>query len=282
MKVLHVTSSYPLRPGDSTAPFMEEITQALAHRGHNIRVITPAAQGLQTGTRAGVEVTAYHYGPRWLQVWGYGRSLDERGHTKVLAVLVAPLAMGSMLRAIRRAMRSWKPDAVHLHWLIPQGVVAPLLPRWAPVLTSLHGADVGMISQSVPLACMARLALRFTDRLIAASGEMIDRVAVIEPDIRLRAAIIHHGANADLFWPASRDEARRRLDIPLEIPVVLAVGRLVAKKGFEHLIRALPLMQQTLTRAYVAGDGPLRLHLTEQAAERVVRQNNVPRRRRAL
>jgi colanic acid/amylovoran biosynthesis glycosyltransferase len=42
-------------------------------------------------------------------------------------------------------------------------------------------------------------------------------------------------------------------------PVVLAVGRLVEKKGFEHLVRAMRLAgDRNVFRARIVGDGPLR------------------------
>ena len=49
MRVVHVSSSFPLHSGDSTAPFMEEMTAALAGRRHAVRVIVPHLEGLETG-----------------------------------------------------------------------------------------------------------------------------------------------------------------------------------------------------------------------------------------
>ena len=47
-------------------------------------------------------------------------------------------------------------------------------------------------------------------------------------------------------------------------PVLLAVGRLVEKKGFEHLVRAMRLAgDRSVFRAQIVGDGPLRTALED-------------------
>jgi len=47
-------------------------------------------------------------------------------------------------------------------------------------------------------------------------------------------------------------------------PVLLAVGRLVEKKGFEHLVRAMRLAgDRSVFRARIVGDGPLRASLED-------------------
>jgi glycosyltransferase involved in cell wall biosynthesis len=48
---------------------------------------------------------------------------------------------------------------------------------------------------------------------------------------------IYHGLDTDYFAPAPRSSAR-------EMPVILAVGRFVHKKGFDHLIEACALLKR--------------------------------------
>ena len=266
MRLLHVSSSFPVRPGDSTAPFMEEMTAALARRGHEVRVVVPDVEDLATGRRSGIEVTSYRYAPQRLQTWGYGRSLSAKGDLRHATMLIAPLAILAMVAKTRTEIRRWKPDVLHLHWLLPQGVISNFAPSYLPIVISLHGADVRMANSSKPLTTVAARSLRRADHLVAASGEMFDLIADLEDGVRTRSSIIPHGANAALFRSSDRAAARRRLGVDADQPMVLGVGRLVAKKGFEHLIAALSLVDNSDTQVFVAGDGPLTEPLTAMAS----------------
>jgi glycosyltransferase involved in cell wall biosynthesis len=266
MRLLHVTSSYPLHPGDATAPFMEEMTEALVKRGHSVRVIAPFTKDLQTGPRSGVEVAAFRYGPGQLRVWGYGRSVGSRGGIRPTAVVVAPFAMASMLATTRSAIRSWRPDIVHLHWLVPQGAIAPLLPASAPIVVSLHGADMGMVGRSGLLGTVAAAGIRRADHIVAASDEMIQLAATLEPTVLERSSVVLHGADRSTFHVADRATARTRLNLGTG-GLLLAVGRLVPKKGFGYLIRSMSLLDDHQAHLYVAGDGPSRSDLAALAEQ---------------
>jgi glycosyltransferase involved in cell wall biosynthesis len=244
---------------------MEEMGTALVDRGHAIRMVVPHLPGLATGVRAGIEVVSFRYAPSRWETWGHGRSLGGDGRIRTGSLAVTPLAMAAMLATVRRGISRWKPDLVHLHWLLPQGALGPALGGHVPVVVSLHGADVAMAAKSAPLRRIAAAALRRADQLVAASQEMFDSVARLEPDIQGRATVIPHGANADLFGVMDRAVARRTLRAGAGGPLLLAVGRLVAKKGFEDLIRAMALLEVPDVQLFIAGDGPLRPHLESLA-----------------
>ena len=61
---------------------------------------------------------------------------------------------------------------------------------------------------------------------------------------------------------------RRRVPYPSGPSRVVAVGRLVEKKGFGRLVEAAALLRefQGLERVTIVGDGPLRAQLEEHAA----------------
>lgn len=265
MRILHVSSSYPRTEGDATAPFMEEMTVALAERGHDVRVVVPNVAGLQTGTRNGVDVVAFRHAPHRWETWGFGQSLQADGRLRRASVLATPLVMTAMLATVRTQIARWVPDAVHLHWLVPQGALGPMLGRSVPVVLSLHGADVAVAGRSTLFRAVARRALQRADRVVAASSGMFDEVASLSPTLSSRAEIIPHGANAGLFGKVDRPSARRALGVDLDSPLLLAVGRLVDKKGFDRLILAMRNLQVENVRLVIAGEGPGRARLAELA-----------------
>ena len=71
MKVLMVTSSYPLFEGDGTAPFIEAIARSVAARGHQVDMILPAHPRLKRNEEHGVRFFPFSYAPLpSLNVWG--------------------------------------------------------------------------------------------------------------------------------------------------------------------------------------------------------------------
>ena len=83
MRVLAITTSYPKRPGDGTAPFIERIVRAVAERGHEVDVLLPRHPDLVTeGRDHGLAIRLLPYWPGSLgaYAWGYATSLDaDRG-----------------------------------------------------------------------------------------------------------------------------------------------------------------------------------------------------------
>lgn len=96
------------------------------------------------------------------------------------------------------------------------------------------------------------------------------------------------GASPDKIFPASweidyqmldkfveeaaekRDEIRRQLGIPQDQMVIVSVGRLIKRKGFQNLIRATShLKDHTKLQVHliIAGDGPYQVRLQELVQE---------------
>ena len=171
MRILHVSSSFPLIEGDSTAPFMEEMTAALVDRGHDVQIIVPHHSALETGIRSGVDTVSYGYWPG-SDIWGYGSSLAADDKVRLAAAAAAPVALSSMILATRRQIRRFDPDVVHLHWLLPQGVAAVFVPKRIPVVVSLHGAEGKLAERSRMFKALSRSILRRSSHLVAASQEL--------------------------------------------------------------------------------------------------------------
>lgn len=247
-----MASSYPLSTGDGTAPFMEEMLAALVDRGHTVSIVVPRIKGLVEGNRRGVEVRGAPYAPARGQVWGYGRSLGPRGQLRPLAILVSPVVLVSLARLLRHEIRLRRPDIVHLHWILPQGVLALAIPQEIPLVISAHGADARFATGG--MRKVASIPLSRASLVIAASSEILDALAAHHPGVSAKRQTIPHGADKSM-GNYDRTVARRELGLDLDAPLVLAVGRLVEKKGFRNLLQAAPLLPSSVTVA-IAGDGP--------------------------
>ena len=264
MRILHVASSYPLSSGGTTAPFMEEMVTALARRGHELTVIAPHAEGFEEGRRKGVNVMSAHYTPfQSLEIWGHGMSLDENGRLRRSAIAMTPFAMTSLGWQLRRELNRIDYDLVHLHWILPQGFLALLVPSKIPVVVSMHGADARYVQGA--LEPLARRIVRRADAVVAASSTILGAITELAGAAD-KSHVIPHGADGSLFGIISQEEARETLGVQADERLLVSVGRLVPKKGFSDLIEAIAVLDDPDGRLVIIGDGPGRSGLQEQAA----------------
>jgi glycosyltransferase involved in cell wall biosynthesis len=244
MKVLMVTSSYPLFPGDGTAPFIEEIARGVAARGHEVDILLPAHPRLRREAEKHLRFFPFAYAPvQALNVWGYAQSMNADRGFKGKTLAVAPFAALATAAAVRRRIHAERYDVVHAHWVVPGGVLSYGAARSSrlPFVISLHGSDVFAAERSRLVGFAARRAFAASGAVTACSSDLRDRaVRLGAPETSTRT--VPYGVDAAFFGTrdasASRDAMRARLGVGPGQTLVVAVGRLVEKKGFVHLIDA--------------------------------------------
>ena len=271
--VVMVTSSYPRFPGDLAGTFLEPIAHGVAARGHRVHVVAPWHPLVRRPEREGdVHFHFYRYAPvRALNVFGYAGSLRADVLMRSTAYAVAPLALSAACVATRRVVRATRATVVHAHWVIPSGAVAALSIRSAPLVVSLHGSDVFVAERHAAIRRAARYAFNRAGWVTACSEDLRSRASRIGavPD---RSEVVPYGVDVTRFRPDhdARARLRGRHAIPPDAPVVFAAGRLVRKKGFEHLLDAVAEIapRRADLRLVLAGDGDLEVELRVRAAAR--------------
>jgi glycosyltransferase involved in cell wall biosynthesis len=193
----------------------------------------------------GVAVRTFRYAPERWENLGYSRSLDADERVKTAAKLVAPLYVLAARRALRRLLRENDYDLLHAHWVVPNGVAAKPLARRVPLAIGIHGSDVFLAEKAI-LRWLVGETLRRTVVMTGCSPELVDRVAALglAGD---RCHVIPYGVDTETFHSGDDGRAawRARLGIAASATVVLAVGRMATKKGFQVL---LPELKRLLER----------------------------------
>jgi glycosyltransferase involved in cell wall biosynthesis len=266
-----VTSSYPKYPGDVTAPFIESIARYVAAEGHEVHVLAPWHPDLQHApVEEGVHLHFYKYAPvRGWNIWGYAESMEADVRLRRAIYPLTPLVTLINLWALLRLTRQIRFDLIQAHWVIPNGPVATLVAWWRrlPLVISLHGSDVFVAERHALLGRVARLCFRRADGVTACSEDLRERAIKLgAPPGRSR--LVPYGVDPCAFAPidGARESLRARLGLPPGTPVILALGRLVYKKGFEYLVAAAPavLAEHPDAHVYIAGAGDLRDELQAQ------------------
>ena len=237
---LFLTQTYPRFDGDSSGPFIRELARGLVRAGDRVCVLTPhAPEVADRWGDGGVEVRSFRYAPERFELIGYSRSLQADETMRRGAASVAPLYVAGALRAIRRELKRKSYDLLHAHWVVPNGLVASLTAGSLPIAVGLHGSDVFMAEKPYLRRWVAN-ALQRTSVLTGCSPELVERVCALGFDAAY-ARVIPYGVDGAQFAPDVRRRGRwrRQLGIPHSAPIVLSVGRMATKKGYQVLIEGL-------------------------------------------
>ena len=240
LKLVFLTQTYPRFDGDTAGPFIRDLAKGLVEGGDRVIILTPHAPGVRTRwIDHGIQVETFRYAPENLELIGYSRSLSADEAIKWQAAAVTPLFGIGALRALRQIVTTEKPDLVHAHWAVPNGLIAAAANLSVPFGIGLHGSDVFLAEKPAIRSLMSQ-ALARSRFLTGCSPELVDRICALGFDSE-RSAVIPYGVDTDTFKPTTLqdDSWRRELGIDPKSLMVLAVGRMVTKKGFHVLIPAL-------------------------------------------
>lgn len=264
-----VASSYPRFHGDSVGSFMEPIAQGIAARGHEVHVVAPwHPKWDRPKIDRGVHFHLFRYAPiASLNTFGYAEGMRADVRLRASAMAVAPLAVvAGWFKALRVAQKK-RATIMHAHWVIPGGVIGAAAARSIPLMISLHGSDVFVAERYAAARLAARAAFGRACWVTACSEDLRTRAVAL--GATERSSVIPYGVDSDRFSPdpALRERGRHMLGLADNAPLVVAVGRLVKKKGFEYLIDAAAVLrtQHPSLCVAIAGDGDLEGALRAQA-----------------
>jgi phosphatidylinositol alpha-1,6-mannosyltransferase len=139
---------------------------------------------------------------------------------------------------------------------LPVGWLGPRLEL--PYAVVLHGAEVTVPGRLPGTRRLLAPVLRGANHVIAA-GSYPSAEADRAAGRPLPTTIVPPGVDTDLFRPLDDDarrQARARLGLPVDGPLIVGISRLVPRKGFDALIRAAALLapgRPGLTVAIVGG-----------------------------
>ena len=144
-----------------------------------------------------------------------------------------------MVQRINRMAADFGADFVVLDPALPLGLVGPALSL--PYMVVLHGAEVTVPGRLPVSRQVLGHVLRGARHVIAAGGYPA-REGDHAAGRALPVTVVPPGVDTSRFVPLSHDErlaARARFGIGAEDEVVLGVSRLVTRKGYDTVIRAV-------------------------------------------
>ncbi len=298
MKVAVLAHSFPRFPGDTHGPFVQDLSEALARRGHQVWALVPFDPQLQEERDSPLTIRGFRYvWPDRLHLLGYSRTLSRDIGMKLWAYLESPLYFLAARRALERLVRREGIEMIHAHWILPNGYVASQVSRatGVPYAATLHGSDVFMAERNPLFSALARKALAGAAHVTSCSGELRTRLLRLGGEEHADKVLLVPNGTRPLGEPAVTGApagsataptppaaptpsappaapgflASLGLDLPPDARPIVAVGRLVDKKGFVHLVDAAPRILERVpeARIVIGGGGPLESLLRRRARE---------------
>jgi glycosyltransferase involved in cell wall biosynthesis len=239
-------------------------------RDHRIQ---PAARALMPEVEILPPVT-WNNTPRFLRALGEALRCDRTAALKAIGrYLRRPRArrFRQLWRAVYLAEALRRDRISHLHaaWAHTPASVARLACRLSAVPWSMaaHAKDIHLSSPASlgKKIRAARYTLTCTQWNVARLNEIVNSDAGEETPIHRPTIELHyHGVDTDYFHPAAADPAQRQPSAQAcQPPLILSVGRLVPKKGYETLLRAARILRDRglAFRLEIVGEGSERKRL---------------------
>jgi len=156
-------------------------------------------------------------------------------------------------------------DVINTHYFYPDGVAAAMLARHfkKPLAITAHGSDIDLLSRFAVPRRLIRWAAGQADVVIAVCQALRNKIIGLGVE-GSKIEVLRNGVDLERFRPVDQMAARRSLDLPQQVPIILTVGRLVELKGHHLVIKALAEMPDT--HLMIAGEGPLAEPLRELAS----------------
>ena len=270
MKVCILTHTFPRHKSDAAAAFMEEFSNGLVEAGNKVIVVTPFDRQFRR-SRDSFKVVIYKYiWPNNLHILGYSQTMEKDIALRKRAYLLLPFLVLFGTIALFKVVKREKVQIINAHWILPNGLIAAIVSRLTgvPFVVTLPGTDAYLAYRYKLFGFMAKWIAQKSSGIISNSSWHLKRILKLGVSDKM-TDIISYPTDVSKIRPLKigLKEYRKRHGFNKNDLVILAIGRLVYKKGFDYLIQAMPevLDKYPKARLLIGGDGDLRQDLERLA-----------------
>lgn len=249
MRILLLTTSFPLTPTSSSGIFVERLAQTLGELCQ-LHVLAPgASHPVHLSDNRKYQLSTFKYAPsKWQLLAHGGGGIPAALSSKPWLWLLLPIFMTSMLLSCFNKAR--RADLIFANWSIC-GVVAGLVGFiWRkPVVTTLRGSDANYIETSLQHRILVKTCLFLSDRVVTVSKDIANRVSHKYPAQSHKIIMIPNGV--ELITSNRKDND----DVDRDSVELIMIGSLIPGKSVQTALHALHNLPKEFLLTIV-GDGP--------------------------
>jgi len=262
MKIIVLTNLYPNKAEPNRGIFIKHQVTALS-KICDVKVIAPVSfysgllknkkhpdfPGVSFDKIDGVEVLypKYFYTP------------------KIFRALYGFFMFFSVLPLCKKLSKTYSPDIYISYWLYPDGFATTLLGKFfkKPFITNALGCDLNHYTTYYFRRKMIGYATKNADLNLILGKQMRPKLKCLGvPDEKILD--VFNGVRKDKFFPVDKNEARKKLKLDFNSPIIIFIGRFSEEKGVKNLIAALGKLSNTDVKLILIGEGHLRGDLEKQ------------------
>ncbi len=153
-------------------------------------------------------------------------------------------------KKIQKLIRNQKFDLIHAHTLFPTGTAAMYLAEELkiPYLISSHGFDFyrlypkdheltrGNVYREKERVLIKKTVQK-AKKIVCVSHKFTLHFQSVFPEANV--VMIENSYNHELFHAGPKNEARRNLQLPSDLKIILSVGNFITDKGHKYLLQAM-------------------------------------------
>lgn len=246
MKICLITSVYALSENDRNGSFLVESVRYLKRNGHDITIFAPSYEGLGDHCIEGVPVHRFRYFFRKWENLTHGQGAPNRIRNPFYLIVAFFYILLGLIKSVWFC-RKEKFDVLHVHWPFPHGIWGYAAGKLSgtPVVLNFHGAELLLAEKFFFVNYFLRHSLKHASGIICNSSYTAKKVSALTDK---HVDVIPFGTTLEVKSVA-KNKSKPRKDI-------LFAGRLIARKGLEYLLQAMPIIDESVpAHLHVVGDG---------------------------
>jgi glycosyltransferase involved in cell wall biosynthesis len=275
-RLLVMASTFPRWKNDTIPPFVYELSKRLT-KDFDVSVLAPYSKGSKKHEASDrMKIFRFKYWFDKEQNLADGAILPSLKKNKFLWLQVPFFVLSEFVNMLKICKKE-QIDAIHAHWIIPQGFLAVLYKKIfnkkIKIVITTHGSDIFCIKFANPIK---KWVVNNCSVLTVVSNAIKKEVVKLGIKKEVPVEIISMGVDLSKFNPSKYDESiKKRYGI--NGPFLLFVGRLSEKKGVKYLIEAMSGIVKRFpnVKLLIIGDGEEKDNLLKQAKKTGLFNKNI-------
>jgi len=285
MKILGLTSSFPLGDGNTDGSFIfDHFSHLKVISDNEITVLCPHSRGAKSfEQKNGLNIHRFvYFYPYALEYLAYDEGLPYKIMNSPLAKIQVPFFIMSEL--IYSIVFIWQKDIdlINSHWLIPQGLVGSICKKFFGIthIATVHSSEISVLKRIPFGKFLMSFIINHVDILVSVSSHRSNEILEFLPPIlaenaRKKLRIVPMGTDvARNLNQQNKDAIKSKYGINSQY-VVLFVGRLVEVKGCIFLLENFSRVVKEICsiKLLILGNGPLESELKNYVSSQGLHNN---------